>query len=460
MSNSTTADVVICGAGIAGVSVAYQLAVKYGMKNILIVDPLLPLTMTSDKSLECYRNWWPGPGNDMVRLMNRSIDLMEELHRKALNRLPMNRRGYIYATGNSDNIEFMISSAQEITGLGAGELRVHRNAANDPGYIPVSEHGLFDAPTGADLFLDQSLIRKYFPYVTDRAVALLHTRRCGWFAAQQFGIYMFEGAVAHGVQYIKGRVEGVALEENRIKSVKVSLNGAVQEIATPIFVIAAGPLQKEVGRMIGVDIPVVCEPHLKVMFNDSLRVIPRDMGLFIWNDAVTLPWSDDEKATLAESDETRWLLDELPVGVHGRPEGDGNMIILQWGYRDVQFELPLFPIPVDHQLPEIALRGMATVIPGLAKYLNQLPKPFIDGGYYARTPENRPLIGPLPVDGAYLIGGFGGFGMQVSCGASDLLAQHILQHELPSYAPAFLLSRYNDPHYQEMLDQWAASGQI
>ena len=396
----------------------------------------------------------------MVRLMNRSIDLMEEFHREAPNRLPMNRRGYMYATADPDNIESMILSAQEITSLGAGELRVHRNDADDPRYVPVSEHGLFDAPNGADLFLDRSLIDKYFPYVTDRVVALLHTRRCGWFAAQQFGMYMFEQAVAHGVQHIKGRVERVEVERNRIKSISVSRNGSVQEISTRMFVIAAGPLQKEVGMMIGVEIPIVCELHLKVMFNDSLRVVPRGMGLFIWNDPVTLPWSDDEKAALAESDETRWLLDELPVGVHGRPEGDGNMILLQWGYHDAQLELPVFPVPLDQQLPEVALRGMATVIPGLAKYFNQIPKPFIDGGYYARTPENRPLIGPLTVDGAFIIGGFGGFGMQVSCGASDLLARHILHHELPSYAPAFLFSRYNDPHYQETLGRWQSSGQI
>ena len=460
MTNSTTADIVICGAGMAGVSTAYQLAVVHSVKNVVIVDPLPPLTMTSDKSMECYRNWWPGPGDDMVRLMNRSIDLMEELHREAPNRLPMHRHGYIYATADLNKVESMISSAQEITGLGAGELRVHRNGADDPEYIPVNVHGLLDAPTGADLFLDQFLIRKYFPYVTDRAVALLHTRRCGWFAGQQFGMYMFEKAVAHDVKHIKGRVEGVEIGKNRIKNIKVNVNGDILEISTRTFVIAAGPLQKDVGRMIGVEIPVVCEPHLKVMFNDSHRVIPRDMGLFIWNDPVTLHWSADEKAALAESDETRWLLDELPVGVHGRPEGDGNMIILQWGYHDAQFEAPIFPIPIDQQLPEVALRGMGTVIPGLARYFNQIPKPFIDGGYYARTPENRPLIGPLPVDGAFLMGGFGGFGMQVSCGASDLLANHILHHELPSYAPAFLLSRYNDPDYQQRLGRWEASGQI
>ena len=41
--------------------------------------------------------------------------------------------------------------------------------------------------------------------------------------------------------------------------------------------------------MIGVEIPVACEVHLKVMFNDPKHVVPRDMGLLIWNDPVRLP---------------------------------------------------------------------------------------------------------------------------------------------------------------------------
>lgn len=460
MTNAKTAGIVICGAGIAGVSAAYQLAVVYGMKNIVIVDPLPPLTLTSDKSTECYRNWWPGPGDDMVRLMNRSIDIMEGLHREAPNRLPMNRRGYLYATGVPSGVEAMIASAEQITSLGAGDLRVYRNSPDDPAYVPVSEHDVFDAPTGADLFLDQSLIRKHFPYVTENALALIHTRRCGWFAAQQFGMYMLEQALAAGVEHVAGRVAGVHVEGGGVKSVTVETKGGSQVISTNQFVIAAGPYQKSVAKMIGVTLPIVCEPHLKMMFNDHHRVVPRDMGLFIWNDPVMLMWSEEERAALAEDDETRWLTEEFSAGVHGRPEGDGSTVLLQWAYRDDALDEPVYPIPLDPQLPEIVLRGMARVIPGLAKYFDPLPKPFIDGGYYARTPENRPLIGPLPVDGAFIIGGFGGFGMQVSCGAGDLLARHVMKKELPSYAPAFLFSRYEDPQYQETLRTWGASGQI
>ncbi len=453
-------DILICGAGIAGVTTAYQLAVKHGVKNIVIVDPLPPLSLTSDKSTECYRNWWPGPGDAMVQLMNRSIDIMDALHNESPARLPMHRYGYLFATANPNIVETMIANAEEISRLGAGPLRIHRNGSDNSTYIPVTKHGLADAPTGADLFLDKALIRKYFPHLTERTVALLHARRCGWFAAQQFGMYMLEQAIAHGVQLVKGKVERVEVEGSRIKSVEVVTSDGERTISTRNFVIAAGPLQKSVGKMIGVDIPVQCELHLKVMFNDPRHVFPRQMGLLIWNDPVTLPWTEDEKEALAESEETKWLLHELPSGVHGRPEGEGDMILLQWVYHNSEAVEPTFPIQHDPQLPEVALRGMSTVVPGLSAYFNQIPKPFVDGGYYTRTPENRPLIGPLAVEGAYIIGGFGGFGMMVSCGASDLLAKHIVGAELPSYAPAFLLSRFDDPKYQEMLKQWGASGQL
>ena len=90
---TSTANVVICGAGIAGISAAYHLVAKHGVCNVVLVDERAPLTLTSDKSTECYRNWWPGPGNAMVSLMNRSIDILEGLARQSGNAFNMNRVG-------------------------------------------------------------------------------------------------------------------------------------------------------------------------------------------------------------------------------------------------------------------------------------------------------------------------------------------------------------------------------
>ncbi|HUS85543.1 MAG TPA: FAD-dependent oxidoreductase, partial [Anaerolineales bacterium] len=74
-----TADVIICGAGIAGISAAYYLTRDSAVKDVLLVDEGAPLSLTSDKSTECYRNWWPGPGDAMVSMMNRSIDILDRL---------------------------------------------------------------------------------------------------------------------------------------------------------------------------------------------------------------------------------------------------------------------------------------------------------------------------------------------------------------------------------------------
>ena len=87
------ADVVICGAGIAGVAAAYHLAARHGVRRVVLVDERPPLSLTSDKSTEAYRNFWPGPDDAMVRFMNRSIDLLEHLADASDNVFRMNRRG-------------------------------------------------------------------------------------------------------------------------------------------------------------------------------------------------------------------------------------------------------------------------------------------------------------------------------------------------------------------------------
>src|SRR6059036_1679239 len=119
------AEVVICGAGIAGIATAYHLAVRRGIADVVLVDERPPLTLTSDKSTEAYRNWWPGPGDAMVAFMNRSIDLLEEIARATGNRIQLNRRGYLYATADPARVALLRQAAEEAAAHGAGPLRIH-----------------------------------------------------------------------------------------------------------------------------------------------------------------------------------------------------------------------------------------------------------------------------------------------------------------------------------------------
>jgi hypothetical protein len=77
----------------------------------------------------------------------------------------------------------------------------------------------------------------------------------------------------------------------------------------------------EIGDMLGVDLPVHMELHLKAAIRDSLGVVGRDAPLLIWMDPQLLPWEEEERQALAEDDETRWLTEMFPSGVHTRPEG-------------------------------------------------------------------------------------------------------------------------------------------
>lgn len=451
-----SSEIVICGAGMAGIAAAYHLAVRGEVKSIILVDEREPLTLTSNKGTEAYRNWWPGPGDTMVRFVNRSIDLLEELARKTDNYFQMNRRGYVFLTADERQIRVMKENAAEASALGTGPIREH------PGpipYIPSPSEDFEDLPTGADLLLSPDLVRKQFPFVAADALAALHVRRAGWLDAQKLGRWLLSELQRAGVRLRRDRVTDVTVNDNRVAQVHLQSG---DRINTSAFVIAAGPYLKEVGAMLGVDLPVFNELHGKIALRDELGIVPTDTPLLFWSDSIRLPWTDGEREKLAGVEETGWLLDEFPAGVHfrSRMAGDIQVLLAIWTY-DIEPHAPIWPPTFAPDYPEILIRGLARMIPGLSAYFGHGSRAYADGGYYCKTRENRPLIGPLSIEGAYVIGGLSGYGIMASQAAGELLATHITGGELPEYASAFLLSRYEDPAYRALLESWdVTSGQL
>lgn len=453
---ASTAEVVICGAGIAGIATAYQLAVTHGVNNLVLVDERPPLTLTSDKSSEAYRNWWPD--DMMVRLMNRSIDWLERWAQESGNRFLLNRRGYVYLTANPASIHDFQQAAQIAQQAGAGDVRVHADQSRAVSYAPIDPHRFEDQPAGVDLLLDRSLILERFPYLNPDVVALLHARRCGWFSGQQLGMYLLEQARAHGVTLRQDRIDRVGVKGNRVAEIQLA-SGAM--ISTRSFINAAGPFVNDVARLIDVDLPISHELHVKIALKDVLNVVPRDAPLMIWTDPQYLPWSAEERADLDTSEETRWLLHEFPGGVHFRPEGggDSNLLLMLWAYH-VEPREPVVPPPLDEFFPDVVVRGMAALIPSLRAHFGKAAISLYDGGYYTKTPENRPLAGPLPVDGAYVCGALSGYGLMASAAVGELVAAHVTHSELPDYAAAFSIERYTDPVYRRWLENWKPAGQL
>jgi glycine/D-amino acid oxidase-like deaminating enzyme len=458
MEPSDTADVVIAGAGIAGVSTAYHLAAGRGIGDIVLCDPRPPLTLTSDKSTECYRNWWPGPRTDMVDLMNRSIDLLQQWAAESGNRFHLSQRGYLYVTGDPAGLRRIEDDAREIASLGAGELRVHRGETADPGYRSSPTEGFDPTLTGADLFVGPDVLHRRFPYLAEAAVGALHARRAGWFSAQQLGAFLLEGAKDAGVRFMQRPVTGVDVKSGRVRGVFLD-DGS--RLATEVLVNAAGPLVREVAAMHGEDLPVFSEVHRKIAFRDHRRAVPREVPMLIWSDPQTILWSEEERTALRGDPSTARLTGELGPGAHCRPEGGraADTVLGLWEYH-AEVREPSWPLPPAPLYPEMVLRGLSTMIPAIAAYLERLPAPFVDGGYYTKTRENRPLVGPMDTRGAYVVGALSGFGVMAAAAAGELVSLHVAGSPLPGYAGAFRPDRYENPSYRELLERMTDGGQI
>jgi glycine/D-amino acid oxidase-like deaminating enzyme len=444
----SSADVVVCGAGIAGVAAAYHLAARPTVGRIVLVDEREPLTLTSDKGTQGYRNWWPGPDATMHRFVSRSIDLLEETALESGNAFRLNRRGYLFATARESEVDRIRRVAGDVSSFGMGDVRTHSDLTD---YRPAPFDGFADQPDGADLLLGEAA-RAAFPYLADDTIGALHVRRAGWLNANALGAWLLKRAVAGGTVVVRDRVCGFETTGGRIASVRLASGDVVE---TNRVVIAAGPLLPEVGRMLGLELPVFHELHGKVTMRDPRGVVRRDSPFVIGLDPVAIDWTDAERRTLGADPATRRLVEPLPAGVHVRPVdlAHGDELFLIWTF-ETDARSYVWPPAFDPRYGDVVLRGCATMIPGLSAYVASGTDRVVDGGYYCKTRENRPLIGPLPIEGAYVLGALSGSGVMAAHAAGELLARHVAGDALPEYAKWFLPSRYDDAGYRALVEQW------
>jgi len=421
---TSNADIVICGAGMAGVATAYELAVRRGVRRVALVDEREPLTLTSDKGTQAYRNWWPD--GVMVQLMERSIAALEELAAESGNAFGMEPRGYLYVARSPASAVELRDAAVATSALGAGPLRggdatLGAGASLDAAAAPAETY-----PRGADLYSGNDAVRTRFTFLASDAAAALHVRRAGWMDAVRLGRWLLGRARAHGVELHLDRVVGVDLAGDRVAGVRLASG---EHIATPALVLAAGPLLARAAALLpGVEMPVACELHSKLCFDDVRGALPRDAPLVIGCDPLQIDGVD------------------LPAGVHARPldRGDGRpRVLVLWSYDCAVMSQPALPPRFDPRFASMALRGMAQVVPGFAAYAGTPPAgATVDGGYYCTTPDHRPLVGPLPVRGAFVAGGLGGYGIMSSPGVAELIASHITGRAPAEFAAALDPGRF------------------
>ena len=440
--NQDRTDIVVIGAGFAGISTAFYLATRYGRSSIRILDARPPMSYTSAQSGDNYRNWWPHP--TMTALTNDSIDLLEELARESGNVFNMNRRGYLLAT-RDENTD--LDSLE--TGYGDPALiRVHDSDAS--AYRAPASAGWETAPDGVDVLANPQLIRRAYPGLSQEFNNVIHIRRAGDISGQQLGAYMLEKIRDAGGRRMSANVEEIDAGDGF--TLRLRERGEVSHLKADVLVNAAGPFVADVAGILGVTLPVQNVYQQKIAFEDSKGAVPRTQPFTIDLDTVRFDWTDEEREFLEADASTRWLCDDIVGGVHCRPDGGdrGSWIKLGWAFNR-EPGAPLDELDADparyEQFPEIVLRGAARMLPALGAYLDDFPRRFSHyGGYYTMTDENWPLIGPLGVENAFVVGALSGFGSMASPAAGDLCARWITGEALPNYAADLGLARLeNDP---------------
>ncbi len=535
-------DFVVAGAGIIALSTARYLARLAPTATIALVTPHAPMSQTSSLSTECYRDHWPSP--TMRSFMARSIQLIDE-HSAEGGAFRVTPFGYLYCSkGGAKASEAFLAEARECHG--AGGVRTFASAAG----VPSPFSSATPRAKGADVYTTTPAALAAFPYLAPDVTSLMHTRNCGWLSAQTMGMDMLDSLLARGAHpgtgaplttLIKGHVVGATPTVpggTRLASVQVAplAGGAAASSSSPApMTLHAGAVINATGPFLGPthraltstprggpgELPLRTEVHAKVIFRDVLGVIPRETPQVILADPATPLWSPEELEYLSDTHGPAMAARAaapMPSGAHFRPYGgvDSNAVLMLWEawHHGVA---PSDPPPdaatqyLESSLyPEVAVRGLAHLIPGLRAYFEEgakgawmagsveragrgpahsslppagfppggggeggaapsLRPPAVDGGYYTKTEENHPLIGPAPGpggvgrwDNVYVAGAVSGYGIMAGHGAGELCALHATgASQLPGYAGLMSPLRYQDEGFMRkggVRDQLLAAG--
>ena len=439
---SLTAEVAVIGAGNIGIAVAYYLAIRHGVRDIILIDARDPMSLTSAQSGENYRNWWPHPV--MTAFTDDSIGMLEEIAAATGNRINMTRRGYALVTRRPDPAD-LIADIYRAYGRDADRMiRIHDGAAAGTAHRPAVSAAWESAPGGVDVLCDSALIRKTFPYYAPDVRTVLHIRRAGSISGQQLGQFMLETIRGAGGRLLRGEV--MAIEASAPFMLAIGMREGSVNLRAERLVNAAGPFLRDIAAMLGEDMPVSCIYQQKISFEDRAGAIARTMPFTIDLDGQTLPWSNEERAILADDPATARLLAPMPGGIHCRANGaeTGTWIKLGWAF-NAKASDPHAPEPMDSQFPDIVLRAASRLHPGLKAYVGRLPRGARHyGGYYTMTEENWPLIGPMRTPGAFVAGALSGFGTMSACAAGSIAAAWVTGRKLPDYAAALSPTRHAD----------------
>ncbi len=210
-------------------------------------------------------------------------------------------------------------------------------------------------------------------------------------AARRHGARLREGVEVVGIDVSGGRVQGV----------KTSAG----DVATRVIFNCAGAWSAAIGRMAGLEIPVL--PYRRhVAVTGAFPSVPR-----------TNPMTIDFQTSLYFHPEGDGVL----IGMSDRSEAPGFDTDVSWDFLEKMLE------QAARRAPALASAGIKTAWAGL----------------YETTPDHQAILGPVPeLEGFWCASGFSGHGFMQAPAAGLLLAQLLLDHKTEIDISNFAYTRF------------------
>ncbi|MGD8465725.1 MAG: FAD-binding oxidoreductase [Anaerolineae bacterium] len=339
-----SADAVVIGGGIVGVATAFWLS-RAGLDAVLLEMRDGLSTLTTPNSIECFRAQFTEP--PMAELALPSIEVFEDF--AEVIGIPdydisIRHQGYLFVTDDESQIDELKSAVEKHRKLG----------------VTDSE------------FLDHDELLVRFPYLSDRVAAATFRQQDGWLSTHEATQGFAKGSTARFL--LNTKATGIRQDAQGVSAVETT-HGA---ISTRTVINAAGPFAGVVGRLAGLDLPLEPVRRQKVFISPKPQ-IPLDAPLTI----------------------------DLVEDAYWRPETGGAYIA--WVDPDEPAGEPAEELPTDWEFTAIVLEKLFRLNPFWEEIADELKGEDVhpSAGQYVYTPDEQPLIGPVPeVPGFYVNCGY------------------------------------------------------
>lgn len=378
------AEIVVVGAGIMGLSIAYQLA-RLGVRDILVVDKSYLCGGASGRNGGGIRAQWSSEAN--VRLMQESIRMCQDFASEFKINVWLRQGGYLFLARSEERRRSLEASCelQRECGLSTRMLTPHEAQRVVPELA-------IEGVVAASYNPDDGVVFPW-PFVWGFAQA-----------AQKLGV---EVATFTEVAGIETSASGRVIESVRLRDVRPHERGgrrAEHVVRTHKIVNAAGAWSPDIARMLGVELPN--QPHRhEICSTEPLK-----------------PWLKPLVADLTNglyfSQSTRG---EIVGGIGQDRVPDGLDQNSSFAF------LGLYAKALVETCPAL----------GEVKVLRQW------SGCYDITPDANPIVGGVDaVEHFYQASGFMGHGFMMAPVMGKRIAEHIVKGAEPAMFERWNLRRF------------------